>query len=321
MAEEYVKTSAEELTAMADYLRQNGDFEEGQKFIFPSSEYDQNPVYTYKIIDNGAWEEITATEASQLIEQSGYSIEEVNEFPDIQEALANTIYYKIELGMGFKEAYQKYLDDFYDKIAYGTLKQEDLAGVVYSEPLGFFRARGDFVYRTFPNITEITVSKAILSQERFGRLGALKKVKVVGDSENSTIGPSAFSWLDNLEEINFKPTVLSSMSFAECSKLKFGPDFLDLSECIHYMTNCLYKSSIKTISIAGGAIIEAGAFRDSDLETVYLPDDIAELKNIDAFEGTNPTFWVSSDQIKNTYLGETNWCAFDSSKFQSLTQG
>jgi hypothetical protein len=40
MANEYVKTSTEELTAMADAIREVGTFAEGQTFVFPSSEYD-----------------------------------------------------------------------------------------------------------------------------------------------------------------------------------------------------------------------------------------------------------------------------------------
>lgn len=324
MANEYVKTSKEELTAMANELRAVGPFQEEQQFVFPSSEYDENPVYTFKIIESGAWSEITRAEADELIEQ-GYDTQEVEEFPAVGEAVANTVYFTVQRQLGFAEAYQELIDGFYDKVITRSLTQNDVNGIVFKlgDPCLFGEDNFTDGVQGFTNITEITIkAEAIQARDNglsFCQLQNLETVNIVDPENITTIQNRAFRHCRNLISFNCSPTKIFSRAFEYCTNLLFGSNNLDLSNCTFYDSDCLKGTSLTTISIAEGARINAQAFAETNLETVYLPDIPITLTNTNAFDNTstNLKFKVTSQSVIDSYSNATNWSALIS-KFEVI---
>lgn len=321
MANEYRKTSREELTAMADELRAVGPFQEGQQFVFPSSEYDESPAYIFKIVESGAWSEITRAEADELVEQ-GYDMQEIDEFPAVSEAAENTVYFTAQRQLGFAEAYQELIDDFYDKIIFGTLTQEDVDGIVYSKPLRLFGTTVLSNSQAFPLITELTISESLLKDdnESFRRLSNIKKINIIENSNVKEIKGGKFTNLKTLEELSYTPTSIGDSAFFVCENLKFGEGYLNLNNCKYYGVNCLRDCSITELTITEGAVISGYSFRDSLLEKVYLPDTPITLTNVNAFDGvsTNLKFYVTSQSVIDAYNNATNWSALIS-KFEVIT--
>ena len=326
MANEYVKTSAEELTAMANQLREIGDFTEGQKFVFPSSEYDENPVYTFKIVESGAWSEITRTEVDELIEQ-GYDILEVEEFPTVGEAVANTVYFTIQRQLGFAEAYQEVINEFYQKVYHGTLTQEDVDGIVFDlDSINYFSNTSLGISNTsYPTIETISATPDFLSEPtNCNRLSALKTVNVVNPNNDSiTIGNTRFYGNINLEKIVCSPIAIGGSAFVACNNLILGPDYLSLDLCQTLGYRCFQHVLVEEVSLPACQSIESGvfyrSFNETSLKKVYLPAIPPTLANISAFQyyidsntsGINPDlkFYVPNG-AKVAYASATNWSGF-----------
>lgn len=326
MANEYVKTSAEELTAMANELRAIGPFQEGQQFVFPSSEYDENPVYTFKVVESGAWSEITRAEADELVEQ-GYSLQEVEEFPTVGEAAANTVYFTVQRQLGFAEAYQEIINDFYQKVYHGTLTQEDVDGIVLDlDSINYFSSTSLGVNNTsYPTIETISVTPDFLSaHSNCNRLSALKTVNVVNpDNDSITIGNTRFYGNINLEKIVCSPIAIEGSAFEACSNLILGSDYLSLDSCQTLEYQCFAKVLVEEVSLPVCQSIKSGVFyrgsNDTQLKKVYLPTIPPTLANINAFQyyidsntnGINPTlkFYVPNG-AKVAYASATNWSGF-----------
>lgn len=322
---DYRKTSAEELTAMADQLREIGDFSEGQKFVFPSSEYDENPTITYWIYDSNEtepWIELTEQQASEL---SGYTEVEVSELPTTGEA--NILYISTIYQMGFAEAYQKIIDEFYQKVYHGTLTQEDIDGIVFDlDSINYFSNISLGINSTsYPTIKEISVTPDFLSAaQNCNRLSALKTVNVINsNNESITIGNSKFYGCTNLEKIVCSPIAIGSSAFVACNNLILGPGYLSLDLCQRLEYQCFQQVLVEEVSLPVCQSIKSKVFyrifNETLLKKVYLPAVPPTLANIDAFQyyinsntdGINPNlkFYVPNG-AKVAYASATNWSSF-----------
>lgn len=320
MANNYKRTSTEELTAMADSIREAGTFTEGQTFVFPSSEYDQNPTKTYWIYTN-EWIEKTEEEATALVD---YTEVNVLELPTIGES--NILYILYTFQIGFAEAYQKVIDEFYQKVYHGTLTQEDIDGLIFDQKTRLFCGHtNSSTISSFPTITEITITSNFLKYEAprlLTRLTNLKTVNVNNSNNEDIIIPhSICTHLTNLEKFKCSPTIIGAESFDGCYNLILEADSLQLNKCTTLKAYCFMNTGFNAVSLPACTTIEQSAFyNNKNLISVYLPNVPPTLENVNAFEiyiqdtgtftvNSNLKFYVPSGS-KTLYASATNWASF-----------
>ena len=226
MSNEYKRTSTEELTAMADVIREVGTFTEGQTFVFPSSEYDQNPTITYYEYNN-SWTEITEEQAAQLT-----NIEYVTELPAT--GIADTAYVITEYQLGFAEGYDQAIQEFWDKVYHGTLTQDYIDDIIFDQPTKVFDSNiGGTATLSYPNITKLTMTPHFANTPEYtNRLQNVEEVVIYNpNNEEVNISDDKFCNFKKLTTIKCSPINIGTDSFNSCLVLELGSESLDLSKC------------------------------------------------------------------------------------------
>ena len=89
------------------------------------------------------------------------------------------------------------------------------------------------------------------------------------------IGQSAFAGCTSLERLSMSPSVgaLNAYVFNGCEKLTE----VDLSHIEAFNANCLFGSYIKNLTLSNSVAIKSGAFRECNVEYVYVDSSIKSI--------------------------------------------
>ena len=124
-------------------------------------------------------------------------------------------------------------------------------------------------------IPEIYDNKKVVTIAANAFKGCSNIISIKMPDTVKSIGTSAFEGCTSLEKIIMSPkiTELNSYVFKDCINLTE----IDLSSISVFKNNCLTGSYIKALTVSDGATIVMNAFRDSNLESVYIGKNVSEI--------------------------------------------